>query len=107
MFFKDKITTSNLKVELEKAQSKILQLENKIKDMTVAISSSNQEFAIDFNAIRCFSIERQDHGYTGKTILGYNLLNDAENYGPREWHLYCSEKQHQKLIELFNQTKGK
>jgi len=107
MFFKDKIATSNLKVELEKAQHKILQLENKIKDITVAINSSNQEFVIDFNAIRCFSIERQDYGYTGKTVLGYNLLNDSENHGPREWHLYCSEKQHQKLIEQFNQTKGK
>jgi hypothetical protein len=107
MFFKDKIATSNLKVELEKAQHKILQLENKIKDITVAINSSNQEFVIDFNAIRCFSIERKDYGYTGKTVLGYNLLNDSENHGPREWHLYCSEKQHQKLIEQFNQTKGK
>jgi hypothetical protein len=107
MFFKDKIATSNLKVELEKAQSKILKLENKIKDITVAINSSNQEFVIDFNVIRCFSIERQDYGYTGKTVLGYNLLNDSENHGPREWHLYCSEKQHQKLIEQFNQTKGK
>jgi hypothetical protein len=105
MFFKDKIAVSNLKVELEKAQSKIQELEYKIKDLTIAIDSSNQEFVIDFNAIRCFSIERQDYGYTGKTILGYNLLNDSENHGPREWTLYCSEKQHQKLIDQFNRTK--
>lgn len=75
--------------------------------MTIAINSSNQEFVIDFNTIRCFSIERQDYEYTRKTVLGYTLLNDSENHGPREWHLYCSEKQHQKLIEQFNQTKGK
>jgi hypothetical protein len=56
MFFKDKIAVSNLKVELEKAQSKIQELEYKIKDLTIAIDSSNQEFVIDFNAIRCFSI---------------------------------------------------
>lgn len=106
MFFKNKIETSNLKVELENANTRIQLLEQRIRDITAATAASNQEFVIDFNAIRCFSIERQDYGCTGKTVLGYNLLNDSENYGPREWVLYCSEKQHQKLVEQFNRTKG-
>lgn len=106
MFFKNKIETSNLKVELENANTRIQLLEQHIRDITAATAASNQEFVIDFNAIRCFSIERQDYGCTGKTVLGYNLLNDSENYGPREWVLYCSEKQHQKLVEQFNRTKG-
>lgn len=101
MFFKDK----NLKVELENANARIQLLEQRIRDITATTNASNQEFVIDFNAIRCFSIERQDYGCTGKTILGYNLLNDSVNYGPRQWVLYCSENQHQKLIDQFNRTK--
>lgn len=78
---------------------------SKIREIESQVDAAACEFVIDFTAIRCFSIERQEYGYTGKTLLGYNLLNDAENHGPREWILYCNEEQHQKLIDKFKLTK--
>ena len=80
-------------------------LTNTIKSIENQLSAADCEFVIDFNAIRCFSIERQSSGHTGKTILGYNLLTDSENRDVREWILYCNENQHKKLIDNFNQTK--
>ena len=80
-------------------------LTNTMKSIETQVSAADCEFVIDFTAIRCFSIERQSYGHTGKTVLGYNLLTDSENRDAREWVLYCNEKQHQKLIDNFNRTK--
>lgn len=80
-------------------------LEEKIKDIEIANNASACSFSIDFNTINCWSIERQQYGYTGKTILGYNLYTDEPCEKVREWVLYCNEEQHEKLVAEFNETK--
>lgn len=106
-FFKNTTEIAELRKKVSELTVDNNRLISKIKEIESQVNSAACEFVIDFNAIRCFSIERQEYGYTGKTLLGYNLLNDAENHGPREWILYCNEEQHQKLIDQFNRTKGK
>ena len=69
------------------------------EDTTIATPS------LDFNAIRCFSIERQRDSYGVRTTIGYSLLHDSDNVGPREWNLYCSLAHHEKLVEQFNKQK--
>lgn len=98
-------TVIALRKENEALANTNKKLVSKAKDIEDEIKAASSEVMIDFTVIRCFSIERRQHGYTGKTILGYNLLNDVENHGPREWILYCNEEQHQKLIDKFKLTK--
>jgi predicted RNase H-like nuclease (RuvC/YqgF family) len=111
MFFrsiKDKIEISDLKVKLEDANANVDRLKAQLLRLQTNEDTAKATASIDFNKIKCFSIERNESQYRPCTILGYNLLTDAENIGPREWTLYCSVEQHERLIEEFNkQKKGK
>lgn len=112
MFFRsiqDKITISDLKLKLQEANTNVERLKVELLNSKTHEEVADATFAIDFNSIRCFSVERNVSN-SGKpiTILGYNLLTDGESIGPREWTLYCSAKQHETLVEQFNkQKKGK
>ena len=107
MFFASRLEISNLKVKLEDANANVERLKAQILRLQTNEDISKATASIDFNKIKCFSIERNESQYRPCTILGYNLLTDAENIGPREWTLYCSAEQHEKLVELFNKQKGK
>lgn len=102
----DKIAISELKVQLENANAEVKRLKDELIRKTRYEETSNAIVSIDFNAIKCFSVERnQSNDGRPITILGYNLPTDAENTGPREWTLYCSSEQHEKLVEQFNKQK--
>jgi hypothetical protein len=105
----DKIAISDLKVQLEDANANVERLKAELLRKTRYEETANATVSIDFNAIKCFSVERnQSNNGTPITIIGYNLPTDAENAGPREWTLYCSSEQHERLVEEFNkQRKGK
>ena len=66
---------------------------------------SNEEFAIDFNIMRAFSVERNKREDIPCTIIGY-LVKDGDNDSVREWYLYCSEKRHHEIIDDFKRFKA-
>jgi len=64
----------------------------------------NSNFAIDFNQLNPFSIERNiDCDNKPVTVLGYF---DVEGK-PSEWYLYCSLERHNQFVEEFNQHKAR
>lgn len=95
-----------------------LQLENRIKDLEEYIkslesSSRNLTFAFDFNAVNAFSIERNWNNGKVCTIIGYTVdeqtIHDngkiLDKQTVKEWYLYCSDDQHEKLVKEFNEFK--
>jgi hypothetical protein len=72
-------------------------------------------FAIDWDAMKVFSIERNWNNGIPYTILGYMLSEPAVHTEEqvtykdvvREWTLYCSAAEHARLIEEFNEWKAK
>ena len=108
--------TSNLKVELEN-----LKTENaKLKSINEAYQKqhdgemANASFAIDWDAMKVFSVERNFSG-TPTTILGYMLSEPAIHTEEqvtykdvvREWTLHCSPAKHEELVKEFNEWKAK
>jgi hypothetical protein len=75
---------------------------------------ANASFAIDWDAMKAFSVERNwDHGIP-RTIIGYMLSEPAvhtegEGGEPRvtykdvvrEWTLHCSAERHEELVKEF------
>lgn len=72
------------------------------------------EFAMDFNLCNAFAIERNSKDGKAVTIVGH-FLNDpvaftdgnvANKQSVKEWYMYCSQEQHNKLVDDFNKAKG-
>lgn len=112
-FFKKPIVEEKQEKSLQE-----LQLENRIKDLEEHIKSlesscRNLTFAFDFKTVNVFSIERNWKDSYPCTIIGY-IVNDQtiHNDGKildkqvvKEWYLYCSDDQHEKLVKEFNEFK--
>lgn len=64
----------------------------------------NAEFAIDFEQMNPFSIERnKGEDNHPVTIFGYF----KEDRTPSEWYLYCSLERHNQFVKEFNEYKAK
>ena len=66
-------------------------------------NTDEAEFAIDFDQLNPFSIERNKHDGNPCTILGYFTKDGVV----AEWHLICSIKTHNQLVEKYNGYKAK
>lgn len=70
---------------------------------------SKASYAVDWSTMNAFSIERMREGDVNKTIIGYMLAEpvvtteDNVTYKDvvREWALYCSHDEHQRLVKEF------
>jgi hypothetical protein len=107
-----KLATENVKL-----QQKNNHLEDQIKKYQERLEGefASASFSVDWAAMNVFSIERNITGLDGhKTILGYML---SEPYTTsdgsitstdvvREWTLYCSHKEHERLVAEFNLYKA-
>jgi hypothetical protein len=117
LFGIDRITHSNLKVELEDLKKQIETLRSLNEQFKKRIDGefSTASFAIDWDAMQVFSIERNMSCGYAHTILGYMLsepvihTEEKITYKDvvREWHLYCSAEKHEELVKEFNVWKGK
>ena len=96
LFGVDKLTHSNLKVELEDLKNENKRLKDVIKG-----EISNAAFSIDWKIMNAFSIERNYDDRSIKTIIGYFVNN-----GVHAWSLYCSADEHERLVKEFNAYKG-
>lgn len=122
LFGVNPITHSNLKVELEdlKKENERLKFANEAYQKRLVGEMETASVAIDWVAMKVFSIERMWENGLPKTVLGYMLsepviTTEGENEQRvtnkdivREWTLYCSAAKHEELVKEFNQyLKGK
>ena len=111
------IVHSDLKVELEdlKKENEKLTFANDAYRKRLVGEMENASFAIDWDAMKVFSIERIWDNGIPKTILGYMLSEPAVHTEEtvtykdvvREWTLYCSAEKHEQLVKEFIEWKGK
>lgn len=98
---------------IEQLENRILQMQEAERDARSADVLSST-FAIDFNIMRVFAIERNIHNNLTCTIVGHFVNepvaftddNVHEKDIVREWYLYCSQEQHEKLVAEFNAFKN-
>lgn len=121
LFGVNPITHSNLKVELEdlKKENEKLVFANDAYRKRLVGEMESASFAIDWDAMKVFSVERVWDNGIPKTILGYMLSEPmvttsgegvervTEKEIVREWSLYCSAQKHEELIKEFNVWKAK
>ncbi len=119
--FKSPVEVSDLKVKIE-------DLKKENEKLTYAVDAykkrletemANASVAIDWDAMKVFSVERLWENGLPKTILGYMLsepviTTEGENEQRvtykdivREWTLYCSAEKHEGLVKEFIAWKGK
>jgi hypothetical protein len=107
-----KLATENIRL-----QNKVNELEHQIKQYQERLEGdfAKASFSVDWAAMNVFSIERNISGLDGhKTILGYMLsepytTNDGSITSTdvvREWTLYCSHQEHERLVVEFNEYRA-
>jgi len=120
LFGVNPITHSNLKVEFEdlKKENEKLKYANEAYKKRLESEMANASYAIDWDAMKVFSVERMWENGLPKTILGYILSEpivttegDDQRVTTkdvvREWTLYCSADKHEELVKEFVAWKGK
>ena len=117
MFGLNRLEVSNLKVELEdlKKENKDLKFANDAYKKRLETEMNNASFAVDWDAMKVFSIERMWENGLPKTILGHILSEPVitssgegvervtEKDIVREWTLYCSAETHERLVTEFRE----
>jgi hypothetical protein len=120
LFGVNPITHSNLKVEIEdlKKENERLKYANTEYQARLIGEMSKASFSVDWKTMNAFSVERGWDNGTHKTTIGYLLQEPCvhtEHDGNqnvvykdivREWVLYCSADEHERLVKEFNEYKG-
>jgi hypothetical protein len=115
-----RIEASDLKVQLEslKKENADLKFANEAYKKRLESEMANASYAIDWDAMKAFSIERMWENGLPKTIIGYMLSEPfvtssgegvervTEKDVIREWTLYCSAETHEKLVKEFNEWRN-
>ena len=114
MFGVNRLEVSNLKVQLEdlKKENEKLRYANNAYQKRLEGEMANASYAIDWDAMKVFSIERMWENGLPKTVLGYILEEpivttegDTQRVTQkdvvREWTLYCSAEKHEDLVKEF------
>ncbi len=117
----DKIKMSELKCQIEdlKKENEKLKFANDAYQKRLVGEMETASVAIDWDAMKVFSVERMWENGLPKTVLGYMLsepviTTEGENEQRvtykdivREWTLYCSATKHEELVKEFTAWKGK
>lgn len=118
----NRVEVSNLKVEIEdlKRENKDLTYANDAYRKRLEGEMESASYAIDWDVMKAFSIERMWENGNHKTVIGYMLSEPmvttsgegvervTEKDVVREWTLYCSASVHEELVKQFNDyVKGK
>jgi hypothetical protein len=102
---------------LEK-ENKELKYANDVYKNRLENEMANASFAVDWDAMKVFSVERMWENGLPKTVLGYMLSEPVvttEGEGEqrvtykdivREWTLYCSAEKHEQLVKEFIKWRG-
>lgn len=97
---KDKQTIKELQREILRLKDSLEEAQHIVANIKAEIS--NCEFSFDFASINAFSIERNFHSNMPVTVIGFFTEDKNET---KEWYLYCTAEQHQKLVDQFNKIK--
>lgn len=99
-----------LRSQVALLQSQIQSMQTDLQSKTEALkilndTARNATVVIDWKAMGAFSIERMSKDDDIYTTIGYylNTIDDGRNKKTviKEWYLYCSEEQHEKLCKEF------
>ena len=116
MFGVSRIKYLDMKIErddLRKENEKLVYANDAYKKRLDS-EMKNASVAIDWDAMKVFSVERMWENGIPKTILGYMLsepvvITEGEVTTKdvvREWTLYCSVEKHEELVKEFIVWKG-
>ena len=113
--YKSKIEASDLKVEVQDLKKEIAQLNDSIRIYQARLVNeySKASYSLDWKTMNAFSIERMWENGTHKTVVGYLMQepvtvtedNVTTKDVIREWTLYCSHEEHERLVQEFNEYK--
>ena len=91
------------------------ELENRFDDIENAIKARSEcppSFNFNDENLNVFSVERLDMPYVAgvpnraeRTNIGYTMLGENNTVIIKEWTLYCSREDHNKLVAEFNAVK--
>ena len=89
--------------------------ENRFDDIENAIKARSEcppSFNFNDENLNVFSVERLDMPYVAgvpssgeRTNIGYTMLGENNTLIIKEWTLYCSREDHNKLVAEFNAVK--
>ena len=89
--------------------------ENQFNDIENAIKARSEcppSFNFNDETLNVFSVERLDMPYVAgvpssgeRTNIGYAMLGENNTVIIKEWTLYCSREDHNKLVAEFNAVK--
>ena len=114
MFGLNRIMVSDLKCQVQdlKEENEKLKYANEAYKKRLESEMANASYAINWNAMNAFSVERMWDNGLPKTIIGYRLEepvittegNDQKVTTKdvvREWYLFCSAEKHEELVKEF------
>ena len=121
MFFSKSAQLQHAETRIDYLSKTIDELNAQIKQMREDAEKEKESdlqtstFALDFNAVRVFAIERNMHNGSVCTIVGHFIAEPvafsdgsvAAKDTVHEWYMYCSQEQHEKLVKEFEQFKSK
>ena len=105
--------------ELKSAQAELERVKNELTAAQRLIDTVNKtmrdvSFSFDFEKMDAFSIERMAKDNLPCTVIGYLLSKhevkdgiETRGTSVKEWYLYCSDKQHEKLVKDFEEYRKK
>lgn len=106
------IEIADLKAALQRAQETIKALRQQERDAKTS-DIATATFSVDFDEMDAFSIERMEKGSSVITVIGHTVEqtswdangNSTSTTEIKEWSLYCSHDQHEKLVVEFDEYK--
>lgn len=105
---KSKAVTDAISNYLKESEDQFDDIENAIK----AKSECPPSFNFNDENLNVFSVERLDMPYAigvpnsaERTSIGYTILGENKTVIIKEWTLYCSREDHNKLVAEFNAVK--
>ena len=106
--FKSKAVTDAISNYSKELENQFDGVENAIK----ARSECPPSFNFNDENFNVFSVERLDMpsaagvpNKSERTSIGYTMLGENKNVIIKEWTLYCSREDHNKLVAEFNSVK--
>ena len=111
--YADKMKFEQLKSRIEYLEAKLKNSEARVSELEKKESEVNtaSTFTIDFDALRPFSIERNEtRPGVWQTVVGYfveeRTVNSdllVNNKKCKEWYLSCNLEQHEILVKEFKE----
>lgn len=105
-FLKNAQRVSDLTTQNTMLKTQIENLKGEIEKLQTRENTALAEFAIDFDKMDVFSVERNGDKHEPCTIIGH-FFTSPDKREVREWYLYCSPLTHAKLVKEFEEHKLK